>query len=192
MSPDDDAETTHDGRGVAVDPVTALGTSLSRLDGRLATLADRAGQGPLLVAVVERSCPTSRAALHALHATGARLCVVSQGRPEAAATLRDDCGVEEAALLVEPAPHPVSDALAARRVPTFVLVEGLELTAWQDGWDQQVMASLVSRASGRLEQAPAPGATDPSPSRLDLDTEQQSRVEDEDAALGGHHRCGWP
>lgn len=170
-----------DARGVAVDPVTALGTALSRLDGRVGTLADRAGQGPLLVAVVERACATCRRALVALAGSGARLCAVSQGRPEAAVELRDACGLDERDLLVEPAPHPVSDALAADRVPTFVLVEGLELTAWQDGWDRRAMISMVERAGGHLDAGAADLPDEPRPSRLALDGEQQARAEDEDA-----------
>lgn len=183
MPADDDADPGGPGRGVGVDPVTALGTALSRLDGRVGTLADRAGQGPVLVAVVERDCPTSRAALEVLGASGARLCVVSQGRPEAAGLLRDVCGTPESDLLVEPAPHPVSDALAAHRVPTFVLVEGLEVTAWQDGWDPPAMASLTARAGGSIAGSPAPAATGASPSRLGLDGERQARLEAGDAAL---------
>ncbi len=176
-------------RGVAVDPVTALGTTLSRLDGRVATLADRAGQGPLLVVVAERDCPTSRAALALLATSGARLCVISQGRPEAAGVLRDACGLAERDLLVEPAPHPVSDALAAQTVPTFVLVEGLELTAWQDGWDAPAMPGLVSRAGGRLEAPASPALSQGAsrPSRLGRPEDELVRLEAEDAALGHPH-----
>jgi hypothetical protein len=172
-----------DDRGVAVDPVTALGTALSRLDGRLATLADRAGQGPLLVAVVERDSPPCHAALRALVGSGARFCVVSQGRPEAATELRDACGLDERDLLVEPAPHPVSDALAAEQVPTFVLIDGLELSAWQDGWDRRAMHSMVARAGGHLDPQ-MDVADDPRPSRLALDEEQRRRAEERDAARG--------
>ncbi len=179
--PAEDPDHTDD-RGVAVDPVTALGTALSRLDGRVATLADRAGQGPLLVAVVERESSTCHAALRALAGSGARFCAVSQGRPEAAAELRDACGLDERDLLVEPAPHPVSDALAAEQVPTFVLIDGLELAAWQDGWDQHAMRSMVARADGRLEQGADEVADEPCPSRLALDQEQQARAEEQDAA----------
>jgi hypothetical protein len=171
-----------DERGVAVDPVTALGTALSRLDGRVATLADRAGQGPLLVAVVERGSPTCRAALQVLAGSGARFCAVSQGRPEAATELRDACGLDERDLLVEPAPHPVSDALAAEQVPTFVLVDGLELAAWQDGWDRRAMRSMVARAGGRLDPEADDLPDEPHPSRLALDEEQAARAEDQDAA----------
>jgi hypothetical protein len=184
MAPDHPPHTGEDA-GVAVDPVTALGTALSRLDGRVATLADRAGQGPLLVAVVERDCPVSRDALRALASADARLCVVSQGRPEAAALLRDACGLDERDLLVEPAPHPVSDALAARTVPTFVLVEGLELTAWQDGWDPAIMTRLVARAGGRLDagRGAAGDTALPRASRLGRDEQDLARLEAEDAAL---------
>lgn len=180
-----DAERAGRPEGVAVDAVTALGTTMSRLDGRVGSLADRAGGGPLLVAVVERRCPTSRAALTALAGTGARWCAVSQGRPEAAALLRDTCGLGEADLLVEPAPHPVSDALAASRVPTFALVEGLELTAWQDGWDERAMVGMVRRAGGRLEGDLAAIADRPGVSRLTHDEGERARLEAEDAVLGG-------
>lgn len=170
--------------GVDVDPVTALGTTLCRPDGRVVTLADRAGEDPLLVAVVEHSCPVGREAIATLAATGARLAVVSQGRPEAAARLRDACGIDERLLLVEPAPHRVSDALAARRVPTFVLVEGLELAAWQDGWDGPVMGSMVARAGGGgLPTAAAGSRREGSPSRLTLSPEEQEERERADAGL---------
>ena len=178
--PAGDPDPTGD-RGVAVDPVTALGTALSRLDGRVATLADRAGQGPLLVAVVERDAPTCLAALRVLAGSGARFCAVSQGRPEAAADLRDACGLDERDLLVEPAPHPVSDALAAEQVPTFVLIDGLELAAWQDGWDERAMRTMVARAGGRLEPEAEQVADEPRPSRLALDEQGQARAEEQDA-----------
>ena len=179
--PAGDSGPTGDG-GVAVDPVTALGTAMSRLDGRVATLADRAGQGPLLVAVVERDSPACHAALRVLAGSGARFCAVSQGRPEAAAELRDTCGLDERDLLVEPAPHPVSDALAAEQVPTFVLIDGLELTAWQDGWDERAMRTMVARAGGRLEPGADQVADEPRPSRLAMDEQQQARAEAHDAA----------
>lgn len=185
MSSDHPGDDGQEERGVAVDAVAALGTTLSRLDGRVATLADRAGQGPLLVAVVERRCPTSRVAMERLSGCGARLAVVSQGRPEAAARLRDDWSVDEEVLLVEPAPHPVSDALAARRVPTFVLVEGLDLVAWQDGWDETAMRGMVARAGGQLGgDREADDHRAPHPSRLDGDPGEQADLEAADAALG--------
>lgn len=169
--------------GVAVDAVTALGTSLSRPDGRIATLADAAAAGTLLVVVVEHGSAVCIDALTALRDTGARLVVVSQGRPEAAAALVARTRLDERQVLVEPSPHPVSDALAATGVPTFALVEGLELVAWQDGWDRDLIASLIERAGGRL---PRPeGVSDraePTPSRLTLDEETRTTREADDAA----------
>lgn len=170
--------------GVTVDAVTALGTALSRPDGRIATLADAAGRGSLLIVVVEHRCPVCREALSVLGPAAARLAVVSQGRPEAARALIAATGLDERTVLVEPGPHPVSDALAAGGVPTFALVEGLELVAWQDGWDRQVVASLVARAGGRLGDAGGlPARADATPSRLALDEQGRAAREEEDADL---------
>ncbi len=172
--------------GVEVDALTALGTALSRPDGRIATLADAAGGAPLLVVVVEYRCSVSSAALQTLRTTGARLAVVSQGRPEAARALVERTGVDERDVLVEPHPHPVSDALAAAAVPTFVLVEGLELVAWQDGWDPALLRTLVRRAGGDLGRSgDLPPAADPTASRLELDEQERLALEAEDALLPG-------
>jgi hypothetical protein len=176
-APDEDA-------GVAVDAITALGTALSRPDGRIATIADAAGQGSLLIVVVERTCPVCRAALPVLAGSGARLAVVSQGRPEAARALVTATGIDEREVLVEPAPHPVSDALAATGVPTFALVEGLDVVAWQDGWDRSIVASLVARAGGDLDDAERlPTRADATPSRLALDEHARAEREVDDANL---------
>lgn len=169
---------------VAVDVVTALGTTLSRPDGRVGTVADRAAQGPLLVVVVEHRCPVCRHALEALHDSGARLVVISQGRTEAAGHLVAATGLDESDVLVEPDPHPVSDALAARGVPTFALVEGLELVAWQDGWDLGIVADLVRRAGGALARPERwERHAEPCASRLTHDASARVRLENDDAGL---------
>lgn len=173
-----------DDAGVAVDAITALGTALSRPDGRITTIADAAGRGSLLIVVVERTCPVSRAVLPVLASSGARLVVVSQGRPEAARALVTGTGLDEREVLVEPAPHPVSDALAAAGVPTFVLVEGLDLVAWQDGWDPGIVAPLIAMAGGRLDdQAEPPARAEATPSRLTLDEQARAEREADDATL---------
>jgi hypothetical protein len=169
---------------VELDGVRALGTQLSRVDGRVGTLADQAAAGPLLVVVVERGCATARRALGALVDAGGRLAVVSQGRPEAAWTLVDEARAHDLEVWVEPAPHRVSEALAATTVPTFVLFEGLEPVAWQDGWDEEIVASLVSRAGGELAgPTDLGGAVAPCPSRLGSDAERLAGLEAEDALL---------
>jgi hypothetical protein len=169
---------------VELDGVRALGTQLSRVDGRVGTLADQAAAGPLLVVVVEHGCATARGALQALGGTSCRLAVVSQGRPEAAWTLVDVTGAHDLEVWVEPAPHRVSEALAATAVPTFVLFEGLEPVAWQDGWDEEIVASLVSRAGGELATPTGLGRAAPAcPSRLGADAQRVAALEAEDALL---------
>jgi hypothetical protein len=179
--------------GVAIDAITALGTALSRPDGRIATIADAAGQGSLLIVVVEPRGPRWDDVLTALRHSGARIVVVSQGRPEAARALVARTGLSERDVLVEPAPHPVSEALAATTVPTFVLVEGLELVAWQDGWDRELVTGLVARAGGRLEDAGhLPARTAASASRLTLDEQGRADREAEDAGAASHHGDAGP
>jgi hypothetical protein len=169
---------------VEIDGVRALGTQLSRVDGRVGTLADQAASGPLLVVVVEHACPTARAALRALTGAGGRLAVVSQGRPEAAWTLVEATQAHHLEVWVEPAPHRVSEALAATTVPTFVLFEGLEPVAWEEAWDAEVVASLVSRAGGELTVPDDLGAFRPGcSSRLGLDAVELARLEADDALL---------
>jgi hypothetical protein len=178
--------TDHDGPrddgSVELDGVRALGTQLARLDGRVGTLADQAAAGPLLVVVVDRACPAARAAVEALVAAGGRLAVVCQGRPEAAWTLVHEVDGHDLEVWVEPAPHRVSEALAATTVPTFVLFEGLEPVAWQDGWDREVVAPLVSRAGGEL--SPTGGEDHPAcPSRVGRAPAELAALEAEDAVL---------
>jgi hypothetical protein len=169
---------------VEIDGVRALGTQLSRVDGRVGTLADQAAGGPLLVVVVEHACATARAAVRALTGAGARLAVVSQGRPEAAWTLVEATGAHHLEVWVEPAPHRVSEALAATTVPTFVLFEGLEPVAWEEAWDAEVVASLVSRAGGELTAPEELGAFRPGcSSRLGHDALELARLEADDALL---------
>jgi hypothetical protein len=169
---------------VEIDGVRALGTQLSRIDGRVGTLADQASSGPVLVVVVEHGCPTARAALRALVDAGGRVAVVSQGRPEAAWVLVDATGAHDLDVWVEPAPHRVSEALAATTVPTFVLFDGLEPVAWQDGWDREVVAPLISRAGGELITDAGLGAYRPGcSSRLGQDPEELAGSEAADALL---------
>jgi hypothetical protein len=174
---------TDDGT-VELDGVRALGTQLSRVDGRVGTLADQAAAGTLLVVVVEHGCDTARRALRALVDAGARVAVVSQGRPEAAWTLVEATDAHDLDVWVEPAPHRVSEALAATSVPTFVLFDGLEPVAWQDGWDREVIASLVSRAGGELQPGRAGDDVDAGcPSRLGRPPGDLATMEARDALL---------
>jgi hypothetical protein len=169
---------------VEIDGVRALGTQLSRVDGRVGTLADQAASGPLLVVVVEHTCPTARAALRALTSAGGRLAVVSQGRPEAAWSIVEATQAHHLEVWVEPAPHRVSEALAATTVPTFVLFEGLEPVAWEEAWDAEVVASLVSRAGGELTVPEGLGAFRPGcSSRLGHEAVELARLEADDTLL---------
>lgn len=164
---------------------TALATPLALVDGRVATLGERAGAGPLLVVVVERDCPTSQGALRALADVDASLAVVSQGRAEAAGDLLAQTGAGDLATFVEPAPHPVSAALGAGTVPTFVLLADGRIEDRQEGWDRERVAALVARAGGRL--TADGGLPDHKPgcqSRHTFDDGTRARLEAEDAALG--------
>ncbi len=170
---------------VEVDPVSALGATLSRLDGRVSTLADLAGSEPLLVAVVERDCPTSRGALRALADVGGRVAVLSQGRAEAAHDLAATTGTQHLDVLVEPAPHKVSEALDVRTVPTFVLFEDLDVAAHLEGWDRSLVAPLVVRAGGGpIGDGGLPELKPGCGSRSTFDDATLARLERDDAALG--------
>ena len=128
-----DVTTQTPGRSGQVDPGPALATPLAGLDGRVTTLGHRVGQGPSLVLIVERDCPTSRGALRALAGAVDRLTVISQGRPEAARELSEETDTGSLDVLVEPAPHPVPAGLAADTVPTFVLLDGGDVVGHLEG-----------------------------------------------------------
>ena len=173
---------------------TALQRPLAGLDGTVGTLADAIAEGPSLVVVAERDCPTSRGAVHALAGVDARLVVVSQGRFEAARELAEHAGLSDDRVLVEVRPYPVSTALGAATVPTFVLLEDGEVVAHQEGWDRAVVDGLLERAGGH---GPVGGEMpDVKPgcqSWHTLDEEWQRRLEEEDAGLatGGRMEDLW-
>ena len=162
-----------------------LSTPLTGLDGRVHEPIALVEDGPTLVVVVERECPTSRGAMRALADADGRVVVICQGRIEAAQALAGETGIRHLDVLVEPAPHPVSEALGAGTVPTFALVDGGWLLEVLEGWDHALVRGLVEQAGGRL--ATDGGLPDTKPgcqSRHTLDAEVRARLEDEDAALG--------
>lgn len=176
-------------RAPDVDLGPALRTPLSGLDGRVRTLAEVAGDEALLVVVVERDCPTSQGALRALATAGGRIAVVSQGRPEAARDLVDDTDSAHLPVLVEPAPHPVSAALAAATVPTFVLLEDGAVTGHLEGWDRARVRELVAGSGGVLRDDGGLGEHRPGcQSRHTFDAELQQRLEVDDAELASGGR----
>jgi hypothetical protein len=161
---------------------------LRDLDGRERVLADLLGDEGLLLAVVERDCPTSVATLRALRGCGARLAVVSQGRPEAARALGAEADLETGVpLLVEPAPYALSAGFHLETVPTLLLLgaDGAE----EDrvvGWDRAAVADLVARSGGDLGDGGA-GLPDLRPgcsSRNVYDAGTQAALEAADADLG--------
>lgn len=175
---------------VATEPIVTapLTVALADLDGRLRTLGELADDRPLLVVVAERDCPTSRGAVTALAGTGARLVVVSQGLAAAAADLVEVCQTGDVPVLVEPAPHPVSDALAARTLPTMVLVapDGT-VRDHAEGWELERATALAAAAGGTT-----PPLTDVLPpfqpgcqSRSTMDAPMLVQLEADDATLGG-------
>ena len=164
----------------------ALERPLARLDGSVGSVGDVAAAGPTLAVVVEHDCPTSQGALRAMADAGGRIVVLSQGRPEAARNLTAATDTRHLDLLVEVAPYPVSAALGAGTVPTFLLLEDGAVADRQEGWDQAAVAGLVSRAGGELVSCGGlpefkPGCQ----SRHTFDEEMQRRLEAEDADLGG-------
>ena len=163
-----------------------LQTPLARLDGSVGTLGAIAAEGPTLVVVVERDCPTSRGALEVLAGSGGRVVVLSQGRIEAARALVEEIDAQALDLFVELGPYPVSEALGATTVPTFVLVESGEVEERAEGWDRQTVAALLARVGGDLlDGGPLPDVKPGCQSRHTLDRQTQRRLETEDAGLGG-------
>jgi hypothetical protein len=164
----------------------ALDLTLSRLDGSVGTVGEAAAAGPTLVVVVEYDCPTSQGALRALADTGGRLLVLSQGRPEAGHRLTGETGTRHLDVMVEVAPYPVSAALEAIAVPTFVLLEDGAAVEVQEGWEQSAVAGMVARAGGELtSDGGLPEVKPGCQSRHTFDGETQRRLEAEDAQLGG-------
>jgi hypothetical protein len=164
---------------------TALALPLQELDGAPCRLGDVLDGQPHLVVVVERDCPTSVATLRALEASGARMTVVSEGRAEAAAALREEVGLS-ARLLVEAAPYPVSEAYELISVPTVLLLDGDGTErARVVGWDRLPIAGMAAQAGGDLsgwgEDLPEtkPGCS----SRNVYDEALQAQLEAADAEL---------
>lgn len=159
---------------------------LTDTDGRVQRLDHLHRDGAVLLAFVERDCPTSTATLAALRDAGGEVVVVSEGSPEAARELADLAGARP--VLVETAPYPVSAAYGLQTVPTLVLVgpDGSELDR-VEGWDAEVVAGFLAVVGGD----PARIATDlPSmkpgcQARNTYDEATGMRLEAEDrAALG--------
>lgn len=164
-----------------------LAVPLTGLDGRVLEPGTLVEDGPALLVVVERDCPTSRGALRALADAGGRVVVICQGRIEAAQTLADETGIRHLDVLVEPAPHPVSEALGADTVPTFALVHDGWLLQVLEGWGRDQVRDLVEQAGGRLVADGGLPATKPGcQSRHTLERDLQDRLEAEDAAAGLH------
>jgi hypothetical protein len=172
----------------AADPVAgdALARPLSRLDGGVTSISALAADGPTLLVVTEHDCPTSRGALRALAGAGARVVVLSQGRPEAAQRLTSETGSRHLDVVVEVAPYGVSAALGTATVPTFVLLEDGRPVERREGWDRAAVADLVARAGGELTEDGGLGGFKPGcQSRHTLDEEVQRDLEVEDAGLAG-------
>jgi hypothetical protein len=169
------------------DAVAAAGTALARLDGRVRTLAEVADGQALLVVVVERDCPTSRDAVGALADSTGHLVILSQGLTAAAADLLDATEAYDLAILVEPAPHPVSAALEVRTVPTFVLLDADgTVVDRQEGWDHARVTDLLAAVGGRAPSAATQPAFRPGcQSRSTFDAATCARLELDDAALAG-------
>lgn len=167
---------------------TAPTPPLRDLSGRVHDLRQLAGGAALLLAIVERDCPTSQAALRALRGCGARMAVISEGLPEAAEALRDEVGLEEqVTLLVEPSPYPVSAAYELSTVPTLLLLDGDGYErARVTGWDRTATSGLVAQAGGDLGDGGAdlpetkPGCS----SRNVYDPDTQAGLEAADSGLG--------
>ena len=165
----------------------ALSVPLAGLDGRVLEPGSLVEDGPTLLVVVERDCPTSQGALRALAGAGGRVVVLCQGRIEAAQALADETGTRHLDVLVEPAPYPVSEELGAGTVPTFALVDGGWLLQVLEGWGQDQVRDLVEQAGGRLVSDGGLPATKPGcQSRHTLEPDMQDQLEAEDAAVGGH------
>ncbi len=177
----------------ATEPIVAapLTDGLADLDGRISTLGEHAAGRPLLVIVAERDCPTSRGAVTALAATGAYQVIVSQGLAAAAADLVEVCQPGDVPVLVEPAPHPVSTRLAARPLPTPVLIGADGTVADRaEGWELERATELAAAAGGT-----APPRDDVLPpfqpgcqSRSTLDGATIRQLEVDDRALAGGDR----
>jgi hypothetical protein len=89
-------------------------------------------------------------------------------------------------VLVEVAPHPVSMALGAGTVPTFVLVADGAPARCLEGWGRDEVGDLVAQAGGDLRGGgDLPDVKPGCQSRHTLDAETQERLEAEDARLAG-------
>jgi hypothetical protein len=167
---------------------TAPVDRLTDLDGDDHDLRELTAGAPMLLAIVERDCPTSVATLRALRGSSARIVVISQGRTEAARALRVEADLDPSVtLLVEPAPYPVSAAYDLTTVPTLLLLDGDGYErARAVGWDRTVIAGLVAQAGGELGDGGSdlpetkPGCS----SRNVYDPATRAALEDADAALG--------
>ena len=163
----------------------ALHIPLAHVDGSVRPLLGDAAPPPTLVVVVERDCPTSQGALRALRDAGGKVVVLSQGRPEAARALIEETETAGLDVLVEVAPHPVSAALGARTVPTFVLFDAGRMVEHHEGWDRAVVAGLVTRVGGELTGAGGLPELKPGcQSRHTLDAPTQATLQAADAELG--------
>jgi hypothetical protein len=120
---------------------------LTDTDGRVQRLDHLHRDGPVLLAFVERDCPTSTATLAALRDAGGEVVVVSEGSPEAARELAELAGVRT--VLVETAPYPVSTAYGLQTVPTLVLVgpDGAERDR-VEGWDADAVVGFLAAVGG--------------------------------------------
>jgi hypothetical protein len=159
---------------------------LTDLAGRPRRLGELCADGPLLLAFVERDCPTSVATLQAIAPVGARLAVVSEGSPEAARDLAARAKLVDTPVLVESAPYPVSAAYGLQTVPTLVLVSptGEE---WDrtEGWDAEAVRRLVAAAGGRVGEITTglPASKPGCQARNTYDEATGLRLEVEDRAL---------
>jgi hypothetical protein len=163
---------------------------LRDLDGAEHDVRALADGRPLLLAIVERDCPTSVATLQALRGSGARMAVVSEGTAEAARALLDEASLEPGTtLLVEPAPYLLSDAYALQTVPTLLLLDGDGYErARVAGWDRTAIAGLAAQCGGVLGDSDLPEIKPGCSSRNVYDPDVQAELEAADAALGSGRR----
>lgn len=119
---------------------------LERTDGGRLSLAEARADGPVVLVFAAEECPTSALTLQRLAPVaraGARVVVVVEDPPEAAARLARRAGID-APILSEPSPYETSRAYELQTVPTTVLVgpdgERLDTVV---GWDRPALERLL-------------------------------------------------
>lgn len=173
---------------------------LADTERRPRTLEGLVGDAPLVLAFVERDCPTCVGTLSALVGTGARFAVVSEGTAEAAHYLIDRCGLDDVPVLIESAPYPVSEAYGLTTIPTLLLLDAQANEVERCiGWDVEVVRRFVTAAGGRAEllRSEMPEIKPGCMARNTYDASMQQVLEDGDAEYSGEDhidemwRRGW-